>query len=150
MLYQEFIEKVKEFEGLRLKSYRCPSGVWTVGYGHTHSVKPNMTITKREADVFFLYDLWLVRFQLQVLHPKLVVGSGLYYALVDFVFNFGISKYQCSTLKKVVDNIKDYFNLSKTDIASLSVQFLRWSKSNGKTLRGLERRRLWEISLFKM
>ena len=26
---------VKEFEGLRLKAYKCPAAVWTIGYGHT-------------------------------------------------------------------------------------------------------------------
>ena len=29
------IDKLKEFEGLRLKSYQDSAGVWTIGYGHT-------------------------------------------------------------------------------------------------------------------
>ena len=29
------LEMIKEFEGLRLKAYKCPAGVWTIGYGHT-------------------------------------------------------------------------------------------------------------------
>ena len=33
---------IKEFEGLRLEAYRCPSGVWTIGWGHTSSVRPDM------------------------------------------------------------------------------------------------------------
>lgn len=147
MLYEDFIEKVKEFEGLRLKAYRCPSGVSTIGYGHTHGVTPNMRITKYEATLFLLSDLRLVYIQLSELHPNLIVCSGLYYALVDFIFNVGIIKYKRSTLKKVVDNIKDYFSLTENDIASLSVQFNLWCYSKGKKLRGLEKRRAWEISL---
>lgn len=147
MLYADFLLKLQEFEGLRLKAYRCPSGVLTIGYGHTHGVTPNMSITKNDAVEFLKYDLHLVRCQLIQLHPKLLVCSGLYYALVDFVFNVGITKYQRSTLKKVVDNIKDYFCLSENDIASLSVQFNLWCYAKGKKLRGLEKRRQWEISL---
>jgi lysozyme len=26
---------IREFEGLRLKAYRCPADVWTIGYGST-------------------------------------------------------------------------------------------------------------------
>ncbi|AHA27985.1 hypothetical protein lam_639 [Candidatus Liberibacter americanus str. Sao Paulo] len=29
------ISLIKQFEGLRLKAYRCSVGVWTIGYGHT-------------------------------------------------------------------------------------------------------------------
>ena len=29
---------VKEFEGCYLNAYKCPAGVWTIGYGHTGSV----------------------------------------------------------------------------------------------------------------
>ena len=146
-MYLEFIEKVKEFEGYRTKAYRCPSGVFTIGYGHTHGVTPEMVITPYDADIFLKYDIQLVRCQLQSLHPNLLVCSGLYYALVDFIFNVGITKYKRSTLKKVVDNIKDYFSLSENEIASLSVQFNLWCYSKGKKLRGLEKRRIWEVSL---
>jgi GH24 family phage-related lysozyme (muramidase) len=30
---QRGIELIKEYEGLRLKSYLCPANVWTIGYG---------------------------------------------------------------------------------------------------------------------
>ena len=147
MLFEEFLMRVEEFEGLRLKAYCCPSGVWTIGYGHTHGVFSGMSITKNDADAFLKYDLHLVRCQLADLHPNIITCSGLFYALTDFVFNVGITKYKRSTLRKVVDNIKDYFFLTDNDISSLSVQFLLWTKSNGKTLRGLEKRRQWEVSL---
>ena len=32
--------KIKRFEGLRLKAYVCAAGVCTIGYGHTAGVKP--------------------------------------------------------------------------------------------------------------
>ena len=33
---------IKQFEGLKLKAYRCPAGVWTIGYGWTIGVKPGI------------------------------------------------------------------------------------------------------------
>ena len=44
------IALIKEFEGLRLKAYKCPGGVWTIGYGHTTGVKPGMVITEAQAE----------------------------------------------------------------------------------------------------
>jgi lysozyme len=32
---QAGVELIKEFEGLRLRAYRCPAGVPTIGYGTT-------------------------------------------------------------------------------------------------------------------
>lgn len=149
MDFNEFVSRVKEFEGLRLKPYMCPSGVLTVGYGHTHGVVEGMVLTPVIAHDFLLYDIQICLEQLYTLHPHIIIGSGLYYALIDFIFNVGFTKYKNSTLKKIVDSIKDYNNLTEIDINSLTGQFLLWTKSNGQTLRGLEKRRMFEISLLR-
>ena len=31
---------IRQFEGLRLTAYKCPAGVWTIGYGHTSGAVP--------------------------------------------------------------------------------------------------------------
>ena len=69
----DFVRKVAEFEGLRTKAYKCPGGVWTIGYGHTEGVKPGQRCTRRQAE-----------------------------ALVDFVFNLGIGALEGSTLLKKI------------------------------------------------
>ena len=43
------IELIKRFEGCRLTSYKCPAGIWTIGYGHTANVKQGDIITKEKA-----------------------------------------------------------------------------------------------------
>ena len=49
MKISEYAEEVlKEHEGLRLKAYRCPGGVLTIGYGHTKNVKPGDVIDKEQ------------------------------------------------------------------------------------------------------
>ncbi|MCQ2074611.1 MAG: hypothetical protein MJY77_05375 [Bacteroidaceae bacterium] len=46
---------IRQFEGLRLTAYRCPSGIWTIGYGHTNNVRKGDTITRtKPLNTFFL------------------------------------------------------------------------------------------------
>lgn len=48
---------IRQFEGLRLTAYRCPAGIWTIGYGHTSGVVPGMAITKEQAEEFLMRDI---------------------------------------------------------------------------------------------
>ena len=48
---------IAESEGLSLKAYRCPAGVWSIAYGETQGVKPGDTCTKEQADRWLLEDL---------------------------------------------------------------------------------------------
>lgn len=144
----DVISHIKVFEGFRSKAYKCPSGVLTIGYGHTYGVLPNMVVNEFQATELLLFDIEISKLQLLTLHPDFLGFSlGLYWCLIDFVFNVGITKYKNSTLRKVVDSIKDCSNLTENDIASLSVQLNLWCYAKGKKLRGLEKRRSFEISL---
>ena len=51
------LQLIKSFEGCRLTAYKCPAGVWTIGYGHTAGVKQGMTITQEQADNYLKSDL---------------------------------------------------------------------------------------------
>jgi len=45
------LDLIKSFESLRLRAYRDPVGIWTVGYGHTGpDVYPGLEISKAEAE----------------------------------------------------------------------------------------------------
>ena len=44
------ISKIKEFEGCILKSYYCPGGVLTIGYGITNSDYNNKNKNNRKYD----------------------------------------------------------------------------------------------------
>ena len=37
---------IKKHEGLRTEAYKCPAGIWTIGYGHTGKVKATDKITE--------------------------------------------------------------------------------------------------------
>ena len=46
---QEGIALIKKFEGCELEAYQDSVGVWTIGYGHTKSVKEGDKINQDEA-----------------------------------------------------------------------------------------------------
>lgn len=48
---------IRQFEGLRLTAYKCPAGVWTIGYGHISGVMPGMTVTLEQAEKFLRQDI---------------------------------------------------------------------------------------------
>ncbi len=47
---------ISVFEGSRLHAYQDPSGVWTIGRGHTQGVTPGMVITPEQEAEFFAED----------------------------------------------------------------------------------------------
>lgn len=148
MKISEYAEAVmKEHEGLRLKAYRCPSGVLTIGYGHTKNVKPGDVINTDLADRLFVEDVECVERQLDTEKYSRLLSQGQYDALVDFIFNLGWTKFRNSTLrKKLLRNIED---------ATIPDEFRRWvygtdPKSGEKIkLPGLVKRREWEASMYE-
>ncbi len=54
---REGVALIAQSEGLRLTAYRCPSGVWTIGWGETDNVHPGDTCTKMQADRWLCDDL---------------------------------------------------------------------------------------------
>lgn len=132
------ITLIKEFEGLRLRAYLCPGGVWTIGYGHTAGVKPGMTITEEQAEQFLKEDL--IIFERAVNNQNLSINQNQFDALVSLIYNIGIGNFQKSTLlRKARINANDN---------SIMDEFLRWVYSKGRVLPGLQRRRLSEMKLY--
>ena len=131
-------ELIKQFEGLRLKAYLCPAGIWTIGYGHTSGVSPNSFITIQEADEYLHRDVATIEMQLNKLNLSL--RQCQWDAIVSFVFNVGIGNFKASTLLAKI--------LINPDDNSIMDEFLRWVYANGKVMRGLQKRRLTEMKLY--
>ena len=131
-------ELIKQFEGLRLKAYLCPAGIWTIGYGHTSGVSPNSFITIQEADEYLHRDVATIEMKLNKLN--LILRQCQWDAIISFVFNVGIGNFKSSTLlAKIRINPDDN---------SIIDEFLRWVYANGKVMRGLQKRRLTEMKLY--
>ncbi len=133
------IELIKEFEGCQLTAYRCPAGVWTIGYGHTNGVQKGDKITKKQADAFLKEDI--VKYENGVnKYVTVSLNQNQFDALVSFIYNIGIAAFQTSTLRRKL-NAEDYTGAAK--------EFVRWNKSGGQVLNGLTRRRNAEKKLFE-
>ena len=130
---KEAKNKIKEFEGLRLSAYKCPAGVWTIGYGHTGGVVRGTTITKERADELLDHDL--LRYESEISKIQ-GLTQHQFDALVSFTFNVGIGNFMTSTLRKKV-----MMNPSNSTIPN---EFLKWKYAGGKVLQGLLKRREWE------
>ena len=132
------LQLIKDFEGLRLGSYKCPAGVWTIGYGHTKGVKANMVIDQMRADDMLIEDIAPIE--------RLLNSVGINFrqeqfdALVSWIFNLGQGSFKNSTLlKRIMDNASD---------EDISEQIIRWVYAAGETLVGLKKRRVAEANMF--
>ena len=132
------IELIKKYEGCVLKAYKCPSGVWTIGYGHTNGVKSGMQITKTQALDYLKQDLSTFE-KVVTDYVKVPLNQNQFDALVSFSFNCGSGALKTSTLLK---------KLYSCDYNGAANEFPKWNKSNGKVLNGLVKRREEEKELF--
>ena len=131
---------LRNFEGLRLKAYRDPVGIWTIGYGYTGpDVHEGLVWSQAQADKA-LRDRLSREFVPGVLA---VITRSMRQceldAMVDLAYNIGVAAFQGSTLVRK-------FNAG--DAAGAADEFLRWDKAGGKSLLGLRRRRAADRALF--
>ncbi len=129
---------IRQFEGLRLSAYRCPAGVWTLGYGHTTGVAEGMTISIEQAEDYLRQDIETAE---GIVNAEcLNLRQCQFDALVSFVFNVGGGNFRKSTLLKKIK--------ANPDDNSIMDEFLRWVYAKGKVLPGLQKRRLAEMKLY--
>ena len=140
----EGLQLIKKYEGYKTTPYRCPAGLYTVGYGHLIGNglqlpdEWNRTFSLGEIDGLLRTDL--ARFERGVLHYCTVyITQSQFDSLVSFSFNLGLGVLQRSTLRQKL-------NRGNYDVASK--EFLRYTRAGGKVLKGLVRRRQAEYNLF--
>ena len=138
---QKGIELIKQFEGCKLKSYKCPANVWTIGYGSTFyldgsKVLMGQKISQVEADMLLLK--LLPKYEATVIkNIKVALTQNQFDALVSFCWNCGSSQ----TLFRLV-------NQKATDEVIYDWLINHYIMGGGKVLPGLVRRRRVEADLF--
>lgn len=138
-------ELVAAFEGCKLTAYKCPAGVWTIGYGNTtymdgSPVKEGDKITKEDAEIMFRATLDKFKTDVRRLVPG-TLPDGAVDALTSFAYNCGVGALNRSTLLKTI-------KANPLDLNGIRTQFLRWNKAGGEVLAGLTNRRLREYNLY--
>ena len=140
----EGIALIKRYEGYKTTPYRCPAGLYTVGYGHVIGNglqlpdEWNRTFSLGEIDELLRTDL--ARFERGVLrYCTVYITQSQFDSLVSFSFNLGLGVLQRSTLRQ---------KLNRGDYDGASKEFLKYTRAGGKVLKGLVRRRQAEYNLF--
>lgn len=125
---------IRRFEGLRLKAYLCPAGVWTCGYGSTGpDIKPGVTWTQEVAEQRMQQDAQRFVSAAIKLCPVLPQrGEAATAAIADFAYNLGATRLAGSTLRRKV-NAQDW--------AGAQVELRKWVFGGGVKLPGLVLRR---------
>lgn len=133
---------IAEFEGCRLKAYRCPAGVWTCGYGETDGVTAHTVWTQEYADQRFCEALTERAAAVRELCAIDPTGNQLS-ALVSLSYNIGLAGLKGSTVLRCHN---------RGDEQSAARAFGLWNKArvNGAlvVLAGLTRRRAAEAALY--
>lgn len=152
---KDAIEGIKKDEGVRLRPYRCPALLWTVGVGHV--IDPNhirvklnerkglaipdgwdRTLTMDEVNDILAKDL--ATFERGVLRLCAEgLTQGRFDALVSFSFNVGLGNLQRSTIR---------MKHNRGDFDGAAESFMAWTKAGGKELPGLVKRRKHERALY--
>jgi len=136
---QEGVNLIKHFEGCRLEAYKCPAGVWTIGYGHTKGVKEGDEIEQEAAEAFLIEDL--EKFEQAVMRlVEVPLTQQQFDALVSWTFNLGAGNLAESTLLRKLNNYQ---------YAEVPEQMMRWVRAGGQVLDGLVKRRAAEAAMFQ-
>ena len=152
---KDAIEGIKKDEGVRLRPYRCPALLWTVGVGHV--IDPNhirvklderkglaipdgwdRTLTMDEVNDILAKDLATFERGVLRLCPE-GLTQGRFDALVSFSFNVGLGNLQRSTIR---------MKHNRGEFEDAAESFMQWTKAGGKELPGLVKRRKHERALY--
>lgn len=131
------IDHLKKWEGCKLTAYKCPAGIWTIGYGCTGSeIKEGAQWTANRAHEELCFRANKCLKNAFSASPILKFSSMSRQAAIgSFIYNCGFDAYEKSTLRQCVD---------KGDWSGAAFQIRRWNKAKGKVLQGLVNRRLEE------
>ena len=133
---QRGINLIKQFEGVRLTAYKCPAGVYTIGYGHTRGVTRGMKITEEEASAYLTADLRNSEKAVERYDNIYHWNQNEFDALVSFTFNCGAA------------NLRSLLRNGRRNRSQIAATLPLYRKAGGKVLKGLERRRAAEKALF--
>jgi lysozyme len=140
---EEGLALIKRFEGFRAKSYRCPAGVWTVGYGHTSMAGPpavagGLELSEEQASAILQRDVAAFARDVAA-NLRVALNDQQFSALVSFAYNAGIGNFRKSSVLAAVNG---------GDMAAVPRRLQLWCKAGGRVLPGLVKRRAAEGEMF--
>lgn len=156
------IKLLKSFEGWSNRPYKCPAGVWTIGYGHTgkDTVETGWidengdlrhVITPSQGEMLLRRDVaWAEKEANKAAvayrnkHGK-PMTQHQFDVIVDFCYNVGSASFNGSTLKRLM------LTPGTTD-RTIVKELMKWCKATVKgekvILSGLQKRRAVESAFW--
>lgn len=140
------LDLIKHYEGFSRVAYKCPAGLWTIGYGHlikkaeevAYLHPRGVEISEAEAEDLLLGDVKAAENAVYRL-VRAPITQGQFDALVSFTYNLGAGALQRSSLLR---------KLNRSEYQASAREFSRWVFAGGRRLRGLMRRREDEAEMF--
>lgn len=148
-LHEPGLALIKSFEGCekklpdgRFAAYPDPGSTngepWTIGWGSTGSdIRPGTIWTQQQCDDRFETELGRYVQEVREAIGSAPTNDNQFDALVSFHYNTGAIRKATLTKKHVAG-----------DYAGAKVEFSRWIKNDGVTMKGLVRRRAAEAALY--
>jgi GH24 family phage-related lysozyme (muramidase) len=137
---------IKAFEGCKLAAYKCPAGIWTIGWGATivngAAVREGDKISQALADELLRAEILRIAAELHQIIPATAKwGGNQQAALISWAYNVGLGAVKDSTLRRRI-------NAGESAQVVIPQELPKWDKANGAALAGLTRRRAAEVALF--
>lgn len=155
VISKEAVDALVHFEGFAHTPYKCPRGIWTIGYGSTKMPHGKVTaetnfITRQEA-----YDIkeWHFKNHVYPHMEGLNLTQSQFDAVAILIYNIGGGAFASSSVKRV---IKQNHNKmwAKSQLKALADAWIKWNKVRNpetgemEVSNGLLRRRLFEFVYF--
>ena len=134
----KMLELIKKYEGCKLNAYKCPAGIWTIGWGNTtingRPVKEGDVISQLDADML------LINYYKQEIEP--------------FLNRFKLTEKQRAALASLCYNMGTPIIAKDTDLCNAiknkdyKAIHLNWTYGYKNNLKGLRIRRTEELFYF--
>lgn len=133
---------IADAEDCSLKAYKCPAGVWTIGWGETEGVHPGMVWTQGQCDLRFHDQINHFSDKVAAMCTEHVTQHQLG-ALTSLAYNIGLEGLRKSTVLKA-------HNAGNHPAAARAFQLWNKARVNGNLvpLPGLTARRAAEAAIY--
>ncbi len=144
------IALMHHFEACRLRSYKCPAGVWTIGWGSTGAdIGPGLVWTQEQADARFRADVDRFSTGLAVLLGSAPTTPAQFGAMCCLAYNMGLGRRDGDPKKRGFRYTQVYARHMAGDFDGAAAAFGNIVRGGGKVLPGLVRRRAAEAALYR-
>ena len=133
---------IKEFEGCHLTAYKCPAGVWTIGYGTTAGVKQGDTITQDQAEQMLAREIDRIVERLRAVPHWNEMSANQQSALISFAYNLGSGFYGAAGFETISKRLRE------KDWRRVPEALLLYRNPGSSFEVGLKRRRIAEGNLW--